>query len=288
MIAANKRATKQLSIRQICEHNFLNRDAYYKTRTRNTERLAMESKVIEMVNSIRITQPRVGTRKLHHELEDTFESRGFNVGRDKLFNILKSRNMLVQHKKVSYNTTNSYHRFYKYKNLIKNMEINAPNQVWASEIKHIRTINGFCYLALITDLYSRKIVGSDLSDSLELSGCLRALKKALARARPTDNLVHHSDRGIQYCSNQYVKQLNKHNIRISMTKENHCYENAVAERVYGILKGEFYLDECCTNTLTVKKAAKCAIDMDNNKRLHLSLDYQTPNNVFNNSYKNYF
>ena len=151
---------------------------------------------------------------------------------------------------------------------------------------NIRTIKGFCYLALITDLYSRKIVGSDLSDSLELSGCLRVLKTALARARPTENLVHHSDRGIQYCSNQYVNQLKKHNIQISMTEENHCYENAVAERVNGILKGEFYLGECFTNTLTAKKAAKCAIDIYNNKRLHLSLNYQTPNNVFNNFNKN--
>jgi len=194
--------------------------------------------------------------------------------------------MLIKRKKVSYKTTNSHHRFYKYNNLIKNLEINAPNQVWVSDITYIRTIKGFCYLALITDLYSRKIVGSDLSDSLELAGCLRALKMALARARPTDNLVHHSDRGIQYCSNQYVQQLNKHNIQISMTEENHCYENAVAERVNGILKGEFYLDECFTNTLTAKKAAKCAIDIYNNKRLHLSLNYQTPNNVFNNFNKN--
>jgi len=286
MIAASRRTEKQLSIRQICEHNCLNRDAYYKIKTRNSERLAMESKVIEMVNDVRITQPRVGTRKLHRELGDTFESLDFNVGRDKLFNILKCNNMLIKRKKVSYKTTNSHHRFYKYNNLIKDMEISKPNQVWVSDITYIRTIKGFCYLALITDLYSRKIVGSDLSDSLELSGCLRALKKALARARPTDNLVHHSDRGIQYCSNQYVRQLKKRNIKISMTEENHCYENAVAERVNGILKGEFYLDECFTNTLTAKKAAKCAIDIYNNKRLHLSLNYQTPNNVFNNFNKN--
>lgn len=286
MIAVNNRTDKQLSIRQICEHNCLNRDAYYKMKTRNSERLAMESKIIEMVNEVRNTQPRVGTRKLHKELTDTFESYGFNVGRDKLFNILKSRKMLIKRKKVSYKTTNSHHRFYKYSNLIKNMKINAPNQVWVSDITYIRTIKGFCYLALITDLYSRKIVGSDLSDSLELSGCLRALKMALARARPTDNLVHHSDRGIQYCSNQYVNQLKKNRIQISMTEENHCYENAVAERVNGILKSEFYLDECFTNTLTAKKAAKCAIDIYNNKRLHLSLNYQTPDNVFYNLIKN--
>jgi transposase InsO family protein len=286
MRAVEKRAKSQLSIRAICKHNRLNRDAYYKIKSRSNKRLEVESKVIEMVNSIRNTQPRVGTRKLHHELRDTFDSLGFNVGRDRLFNILKSRKMLIQRKKVSYKTTNSHHRFHKYKNLIKDMEINAPNQVWVTDITYIRTIKGFCYLALITDLYSRKIVGSDLSDSLELTGCLRALKMALAKAKPKGNLVHHSDRGIQYCSNQYVKQLNKHNIQISMTEENHCYENAVAERVNGILKGEFYLDECFTNTRNAKKAAKCAIDIYNNKRLHLSLNFKTPNTVYNNLSKN--
>lgn len=286
MIAVSNRTEKLLSIRQICEHNRLNRDAYYKIKYRNNKRLAIESKVIEMVRDVRNYQPRVGTRKLHKELGDTIESLGYNVGRDKLFDILKDNNMLVKRKKVSYKTTNSYHRFHKYNNLIKSMNINAPNQVWVSDITYIRTIKGFCYLALITDLYSRKIVGSDLSDSLELSGCLRALKKALAGKKPTENLVHHSDRGIQYCSNQYVNQLKNNNIKISMTEENHCYENAVAERVNGILKGEFYLDECFSNTLTAKKAAKCAIDIYNNKRLHLSLNFKTPNNVFNNFNQN--
>ena len=239
MITVDKRIKSQLMISLICEHNRLNRDAYYKIKTRYNKRLEVESKVIEMVNTIRNTQPRVGTRKLHNELDDTFKSLYFNVGRDRLFNILRDKNMLIKREKVSYKTTHSHHRFYKYNNLIKNMEINAPNQVWVSDITYIRTIKGFCYLALITDLYSRKIVGSDLSDSLELSGCLRALKMALTKAKPKGNLVHHSDRGIQYCSNQYVKQLNKRNIRVSMTEENHCYENAVAERVNGILKGEF-------------------------------------------------
>lgn len=286
MIAVEKRTESRLSVRLICEHNRLKRDAYYKIKMRSKQYKIMESNVIEMVKSVRSIQPRVGSRKLQKELKDTIESMGFNVGRDKMFSILKDNNMLVKRKKVSFKTTNSYHRFHKYNNLIKDMEITAPNQVWVSDITYIRTVKGFCYLALITDLCSRKIVGYDLSDSLELSGCLRALKKALASKRPTDKLIHHSDRGIQYCSNQYVKQLNKHNIKISMTEENHCYENAVAERVNGILKDEFYLDQCFTNTLNAKKAANCAIDIYNNKRLHLSLNYKTPNNVFYNLIKN--
>jgi len=140
-------------------------------------------------------------------------------------------------------------------------------------------------LALITDLYSRKIVGYDISDSLELTGCIRAFKMAVARARPAPGLIHHSDRGIQYCSNLYVDELKKRNFQISMTEENHCYENAVAERVNGILKDEFYLDQCFFNTPSAKRATKSAIDIYNYKRLHLSLDFQTPNTVFENAVK---
>ena len=163
------------------------------------------------------------------------------------------------------------------------MEVTAPNQVWLSDITYIRTVNGFCYLALITDMYSRKIVGYDISDSLELAGCLRALKLALKAARPAVGLVHHSDRGIQYCSNVYVKELRKHKIRISMTEENHCYENAIAERVNGILKNEFYLDQCFFNTDHAAIATSNAISVYNQKRLHLSLGYKTPDRVFNNA-----
>ena len=190
--------------------------------------------------------------------------------------------MLIKRKKVSCRTTNSYHRFYKYKNLVKDIQVVRSNQVWVSDITYIRTVKGFCYLALITDMYSRKIVGYDISDTLELSGCLRALQKALRQARSAVGLVHHSDRGIQYCSHQYVNELTTRKIKISMTEENHCYENAIAERVNGILKDEFYLDQCFFNTDHACKATESAISIYNNKRLHLSLGYKTPNMVFKN------
>jgi transposase InsO family protein len=148
--------------------------------------------------------------------------------------------------------------------------------VWVSDITYIRKTRGFCFLALITDAYSRKIVGHDLSDSLELAGCLRALKRALRQLPRGHNLIHHSDRGIQYCSNQYVEILKKRKIRISMTEENHCYENAIAERVNGILKDEFFLDEYFQSTELAKAACDYAISRYNNKRLHLSLNYKTP------------
>lgn len=274
--------TRQASVEQTCQCFDLHRDAYYKYKIRKHKKETVAKQVLEFVKEERIEQPRVGTRKLYEALESCFEANGLKVGRDKLFDILREHDMLVKRKKASCKTTDSYHRFHKYKNLVKDMTVNAPNQVWVSDITYIRTINGFCYLALITDMFSRKIVGYDISDSLELAGCLRALKKALGHARPAAGLVHHSDRGIQYCSNQYVDELKKRKIKISMTEENHCYENALAERVNGILKDEFYLDQCFFSTHHASKATKNAINIYNFKRLHLSLGYKTPNMVFKN------
>ncbi|MCU4166751.1 IS3 family transposase [Carboxylicivirga caseinilyticus] len=276
------RHTGQASIEQTCQCYHLHRDAYYKAKHRKCKQDKEAIQVIKLVNTERITQARVGTRKLHKELKVAFMSAGLKVGRDKLFEILKEHNMLVKRKKASCKTTDSYHRFHKYKNLVKDMTVTEPNQVWVADITYIRTITGFCYLALITDMYSRKIVGYDISNSLELHGCLRAFKMAIKQARPKAGLVHHSDRGIQYCSNLYVSELKKRNIKISMTEENHCYENAIAERVNGILKDEFYLDQCFLNIQSASKATKNAIHIYNNKRLHLSLGYKTPNTVFKN------
>ncbi len=213
-------------------------------------------------------------------LNKDFDKQQLKVGRDTLFKVLREHKMLTLRKKYSARTTNSYHRFYKYNNSIKQLEVNKPNQVWASDITYIRTLNGFCYLALITDMYSRKIVGYDLSDSLELKGCVRALNKAIYQAKSIKGLIHHSDRGIQYCSNVYTQILKRKKIDISMTEENHCYENALAERVNGILKDEFYLDQTFTNVAHAKRAAKNAINLYNEIRLHLSLDYKTPNMVY--------
>jgi len=224
--------------------------------------------------------PREGVRKLKKSLDSEFTKAKIKVGRDTLFNVLKKHKMLTLRKKYRMRTTNSHHRFYKFGNIIKGIEINKPNQVWVSDITYIRTVKGFCYLALITDMYSRRIVGYDLSDSLELNGCVRALNKAIYQAKNIKQLIHHSDRGIQYCSNVYTQILKRKKIDISMTEENHCYENAMAERVNGILKDEFYLDQTFANVAQAKRAAKNAIKLYNEIRLHLSLDYKTPNMVY--------
>ena len=274
-----RQENKQYTIETICNLFDLKRDAFYKYKKRYTTQKEIEKTVVKLVKQSRKTLPREGTRKLMKSLDFEFKNHNIKIGRDKLFSILRNNELLVKRKKQSFKTTNSYHRFYKYNNTIKDVEITRPNQVWASDITYIRTINGFCYLALITDMYSRKIVGYDISDSLELKGCVRALNKAIYNAKNINNLTHHSDRGIQYCSNIYTQILKRKNIEISMTEENHCYENALAERVNGILKDEFYLDQTFTSLTQAKKATKNAIKLYNNKRLHLSLEFKTPNYV---------
>lgn len=274
---------RPFSIEKICKGHSLSRDAFYKYKKRYTKRITIEDQVLEIVHKRRRILPREGARKLMISLKADFEIHNIKIGRDQLLRILRDNELLIRRKKYSSRTTNSHHRFYKYKNSIKDVVINRSNQVWAADITYIRTLKGFCYLALITDMYSRKIVGYDLSDTLELTGCVRALKKALYQNKGLKNLTHHSDRGIQYCSNVYTNELKRKKIAISMTEENHCYENAMAERVNGILKDEFYLDQTFASVEEAKRATKNAIKLYNSERLHLSLNYKIPNNVHQNA-----
>jgi len=279
----NNPKERPFSISTICMGYSLSRDAFYKFKKRYVKRIKIENQVLEIVHKRRRILPREGARKLMRSLKADFDRSNIKIGRDQLLRILRDNDLLIRRKKYSSRTTNSHHRFYKYNNIIKDVDINKSNQVWAADITYIRTIKGFCYLALLTDMHSRKIVGFDLSDSLELTGCVRALKKALYQNRGIRNLTHHSDRGIQYCSNVYTNELKRKKIAISMTEENHCYENALAERVNGILKDEFYLDQTFASVTEAKKATKNAIKLYNSKRLHLSLNYKTPNNVHQNA-----
>jgi len=272
-----------VSVQEVCDSYGMNRDAFYKFRKRAVRRKTVEEKVVALVQNQRREQPRIGSRKLHFTLQQQFINQEIKVGRDRLIQILRDNKMLIRKKKAYTKTTNSFHRFYKYKNLIKDMEITRPNQVWVADITYLRTQTGFCYLSLITDLYSRRIVGYHLNNTLELAGCLRAFKRALWQSQPGANVIHHSDRGIQYCSNQYVGELKKSGFQISMTEEKHCYENAVAERVNGILKDEFFLDQIFFNIEHAKKATKNAIKIYNAKRIHLSLHFKTPDYVFYNN-----
>lgn len=258
----------------------MTRQAYYKSRKRVEDKVLKEHLVVELVQGKRQILPRLGGRKLHYLLKDDLSKIG-RIGRDKFFDILGQNDLLVKPKKSFTRTTNSFHYFYKWKNLIKDLSITHVNQVWVSDITYIRTFNGFAYLFLTTDLYSRKILGWSLSRSLGIEGGLQALKMALSsRGSTTESLIHHSDRGIQYCCKEYVKTLQKAGVNISMTEDNHCYENAVAERVNGILKNEFYLDNIFNNFEQALSAVGSGIKNYNEKRPHWSLGLQTPSQVY--------
>jgi transposase InsO family protein len=221
--------------------------------------------------------PRIGGKKLHYLIRRQLHQRKVKIGRDKFFAWLKQNDMLIRHKRRYVNTTQSHHRFWVYENLTANIKLHKPNQLWVSDITYLRTVEGFCYLALITDAFSRRIVGFDVSDSLELEGCLRALKKALQTATDIKELTHHSDRGIQYCSKQYTALLKKEGIQISMAAKGNCYENALAERINGILKNEFNLDMRFKTKQDAIRAVAQSIYIYNEYRPHWKLNLQTPN-----------
>jgi len=205
---------------------------------------------------------------------------GVLIGRDRLFQLLSHCGLLVRPSRNYRKTTNSYHHFHKYSNLIYDLEIHHPNQVFVSDITYLNTREGFCYLALVTDLYSRKVVGWDLSKSLSIEGCQRALRQALRGVNEPESLIHHSDRGIQYCSKGYVDILQAKNVKISMTEENHCYENAVAERLNGTLKYEFLLQAEHISVREASRSVDEAIRIYNDQRPHCSLNYRTPSQTY--------
>lgn len=263
----------------MCEYFGISRQAFYQSKERALKEELEEELIVKLVQEVRRSLPRLGGKKLYHILKEDLQKIG-KIGRDKFFRILKKHDLLVKPKKSYTKTTSSYHRFYKWTNLIKDLTLECPNQVWVSDITYIRTVGGFVYLFLITDLYSRKVVGWSLSNSLCVEGGLEALNMALNSRKDTSkSLIHHSDRGIQYCCNDYIEKLQETNIAISMTEENHCYENAVAERINGILKDEFYLDATFNSFEQALSATASGIKNYNNKRPHLSLDLQTPSQV---------
>jgi len=219
--------------------------------------------------------PKLGARKLYYLLKDELST--LNVGRDKLFRILRANHMLIKPKKSYHITTDSHHRFRKHKNLVSTLEIEKPESVWVSDITYVGTRANPSYLALITDAYSKKIVGYNVSNSLAAEGSLKALDSALAnRMYKNQPLIHHSDRGLQYCSNEYQKVLNDNSIKPSMTEKYDPYENAIAERINGILKQEFDIARNIKNLELKKELIKNAIEIYNNYRPHISNQMLTP------------
>lgn len=236
--------------------------------------------VAGLVQRERRLQPRLGTRKLYHLLKPELEQAGVRLGRDRMFEELRSRALLLEPVAAEYpRTTQSYHNLPVFRNLVKDREVKAPNEVWVSDLSYLRTQEGYLYLALITDKYSRKIVGAHVGDNLEAVGCVRALGNALkdlpARARP----IHHSDQGSQYCCHQYVERLAQRGLPISMTESNHCAENALAERMNGILKQEYGLGLEFPTKAAARQAVEQAIWLYNTRRPHTELGYRVPEQV---------
>jgi putative transposase len=269
--------SKGCKVSSVCRLVKRSRQSYYKGITARGERLEQSNRLLELVRPIRHVMPRIGGRKLFHLIRDELTTNQLKFGRDKFFEWLEKNDLLISPKKTYVHTTQSNHRFWIYDNLTHNIELTKPNRLWVSDITYIRTLQGFCYLALITDAFSRKIVGFDVSDSLELDGCVRALKSAFQTASNLGQLIHHSDRGIQYCSNRYTQLLKQKGIQVSMAAKGNCYENALAERVNGILKGEFNLDYNFKTKEQAIEAVKQSVHIYNSRRPHWSLNLKTPN-----------
>lgn len=228
-----------------------------------------------MVRDIRMIMPRVGGKKLYHLLKEQLLT--LKVGRDKLLRILGANHMLIVPKKRYHITTDSHHRFRKHKNLISTLDIERPDSVWVSDITYVGTRTDPSYLALITDAYSKRIMGYNVSASLSVDGSLRALEMALGnRKQRRYPLIHHSDRGLQYCSNDYQKLLNDNGITPSMTEKYDPYENAIAERINGVLKQEFDIAKNVKDFSLKQQLIESAIKIYNHVRPHLSNHMLTP------------
>lgn len=226
--------------------------------------------------------PRIGTRKLYYLIQDDLKKQEIKMGRDVLFNFLRAEHLLILPKRSYIKTTNSKHWMKKYPNLLGKTQIHRPEQVWVSDITYIKTDHGYRYLSLVTDAYSKKIMGYQLSPNLSVDGPLKALLMALKARKFKSDLIHHSDRGLQYCSAEYIKCLSDNHISVSMTQNGDPYENAIAERVNGILKYEFLLVDGFKDELIASKTIAQSIDIYNNERPHLSWRMLTPQQAHKN------
>ena len=257
----------------------IDRQVYYRKISSTSNKQSKAGKVVAMVACIRNTMPRIGTRKLYYLLFDKLQL--LKIGRDKFFDILRANHLLVQPKRSYHITTNSHHRFRKHRNLIVDIAINRPEQVWVSDITYIGKREKPCYLSLIT-AYSKKIMGYYVADNLNTESSLLALKMAVKnRMNKELSLIHHSDRGLQYCADDYQNTLTRNNIKCSMTQNSDPYENAVAERINGILKQEFLIDTYHQDLSTMKTIIKETVHIYNSQRPHYSNHMLTPEQMHN-------
>lgn len=240
----------------------------------------MQGKVLELVQTERKILPMLGGKKVYHQIKATLKDNCLKMGRDKLFKLLSDHHLLIKPKRRYITTTNSKHWLRKYPNIFKGLKITQPEQAWVSDITYIKTDVGNCYLNLVTDVFSRKIMGYAIAENMNTEEMKKAYEMAIAnRIYPHNSLLHHSDRGLQYCSGEYVKLSNDHGVTISMTENGDPYENALAERMNRTLKEEFGLGRRLPSRQQAFRLAEEAVELYNQRRPHLSLKMNTPNCV---------
>lgn len=264
----------------LCRVAGMSRQNFYQGRTQRSRRDVDEALVLDLVRAERRLQPMLGARKLMVRIAPELAQAGVSIGRDRLFKTLAKHGLLVpKRRRCGPRTTDSHHGFRVYRNLLKDLDLVAPHQAWVSDLTYIRTEEGFVYLALVMDAFSRRIEGWNVGATLEASGCVKALGMATAGLPEGARPIHHSDRGTQYCCGEYTGLLGAHMLPISMTEENHCYENAKAERLNGILKQEYGLGGTLRNLAEVVRLVREAVMLYNTHRPHAALGYKTPQSV---------
>lgn len=289
-----KKKIAKMSVGRLCKLFGKSRQAFYQRAQFFEEQCQVQQIVLELVAQVRRELPGLGTKKLHWCLREPFKTHAIRMGRDKLHELLTKHGMLIKRRRGAPKTTNSRHWMKKYPNLIRELVVDQSEQLWVADITYICVGYDFNYLSLITDAYSKKLVGWCLYPNLSAEGSLQALEMALkGRTKFLPELIHHSDRGTQYCSFEYVQELKESGIAISMTEDGEGYENQIAERVNGILKTEFNLNRIFKSHGEAKIAVARSIEAYNTKRPHLSCDYLTPaqahefEGLLNKRWKNY-
>lgn len=271
-----------IGLARLCGWFGITRQAYYQNNWEGISTTLEEDLIIQRVKEIRKNHRRMGTRKLYELLQPFILEHQIKIGRDALFNMLSANHLLIRKRKRRIQTTNSYHWLRKYPNLIREFVPTAPNQLWVSDITYWK-INSreHLYISFITDAYSHKIVGYQVAETMEAIESIQALQMALSGLEPKNlmNLIHHSDRGIQYCSHAYVKLLQDNKIHISMTENGDPLENAVAERINGIIKEEYLETYEINNLKDAKGLLQAVVDLYNNERPHMSISNFTPNSI---------
>ncbi len=268
-----------MQVTLLCRKVGMSPQNFYKTRERRKRRTVDEGLVRNLVRAERALQPRIGGVKLHVMLRESLEASGIYLGRDRFFEVLRNQGLLVEPLPKAPRTTCSNHSLPVFRNLLKDLKVTAPHQALVCDITYIRTSSSFLYLSLVTDAGSRKIVGYHLGETLESRDTRVALEMALDQLPDNRFPIHHSDRGCQYCSHEYVERATERGLSISMTEENHCAENAMAERVNGILKQEYSLKSEFRTREQAQRAVDQAVQLYNNSRPHRALKFQSPAQV---------